>query len=274
MAAFGLPWLPSDKRLLLTPNSSFESIRGTVLAAGTVPQRWWSALLGAAERRSVGRQWRAHSLSVQHFARLHEMTALVLYGSRESGHSYKVKLALTLLGLSHEYREVDLNVPLAQRSTDFRDVSPFGEVPALVWNGGSLVQSNAILAHLAQSTGRLGGQLAPDLVSQWLFWEANRIGFSVPNLRAVLTYARETPSQVGDWLRARAVADLARLDLDLRSSPYLLGSDVTVVDIACCAYLFWPEQAGLHLAEWPNVSRWLDRIRLLPGWAAPYDLLK
>ena len=42
---------PSNKRLQLTPNSSLQSIRGTVLAAGAVPQRWRSALLGAAEPR-------------------------------------------------------------------------------------------------------------------------------------------------------------------------------------------------------------------------------
>jgi hypothetical protein len=35
--------------LQLTPNSSFQSIRGTVLAAGAVAQRWRSALLAAAE---------------------------------------------------------------------------------------------------------------------------------------------------------------------------------------------------------------------------------
>jgi hypothetical protein len=35
--------------LQLTPDSSFRSIRGTVLAAGDVPQRWRSAVLGAAE---------------------------------------------------------------------------------------------------------------------------------------------------------------------------------------------------------------------------------
>jgi glutathione S-transferase len=201
------------------------------------------------------------------------MTALVLYGSRESGHSYKVKLALTLLDLPHEYREVDLRVPHARRPSDFRELSRFGEVPVLVDNGSALAQSNSILAHLARSTGRLGGELSPNLVSQWLFWEANRIGFSVPNLRATLTYARETPSQVRDWLRARAVTDLGLLDDELGSNPYLLGSEVTVVDIACCAYLFWPEQAGLDLAEWPRVTRWLERIRLLPGWASPYDLL-
>jgi glutathione S-transferase len=91
---------------------------------------------------------------------------------------------------------------------------------------------------------------------------------------ATLTYARETPSQVADWLRARAVADLARLDLELGSNRYLLGSEVTIVDIACCAYLFWPEQAGLPFTDWPNVTRWLDRIRRLPGRAEPYDLLR
>jgi hypothetical protein len=41
--------LPPNKRLQLTPNSLVQSIRGTVLAAGGVPQRWRSALLGAAE---------------------------------------------------------------------------------------------------------------------------------------------------------------------------------------------------------------------------------
>jgi len=32
-------WLPSNMRLQLPPNSLFQSIRGTVLAAGAVPQR-------------------------------------------------------------------------------------------------------------------------------------------------------------------------------------------------------------------------------------------
>jgi hypothetical protein len=40
---------PPNKRLQLPPNSSFQSIRGTVLASDAVPQRWRSALLGAAE---------------------------------------------------------------------------------------------------------------------------------------------------------------------------------------------------------------------------------
>lgn len=77
------------------------------------------------------------------------VTVPVLYGSRESGHTYKVKLALSVLGLAHEYREVDLRAPRDRRRNDFREVSPFGEVPAFVDEGVPLAQSDSILIHLA-----------------------------------------------------------------------------------------------------------------------------
>src|SRR6187455_1342844 len=196
----------------------------------------------------------------------------ILYGSQESGHAYKVKLALSLLGVAHEYRDVDLRVPFAERRSDFRHVSPYGEVPVWVDGALRLAQSNAILLHLAQQTGRLGASDI-DLVTQWLFWEANRIGFSVPNLRHTLVFAKETPAEVVSWVRSRAEQDLARLDLQLADSTFVLGAECSVVDIACCAYLFWPEQANLDLSNWPNVALWLDRIRNLPGWATPYALM-
>ncbi len=79
------------------------------------------------------------------------MTLPILYGNRESGHSYKVKLALTLLGIDHEYREVDVvNQSREQRRPDFRAASPYGEVPVLVEDRVVLAQSNAILLHLAK----------------------------------------------------------------------------------------------------------------------------
>jgi glutathione S-transferase len=53
-----------------------------------------------------------------------------------------------------------------------------------------------------------------------------------------------------------------------------MGAELTVADIACCAYLFWPDQAKLDLSQWVNVSRWLERIRAVPGWGAPYELLQ
>ena len=197
----------------------------------------------------------------------------ILYGSRESGHAYKVKLALNVLGIAHEYRAVDLRQPHDQRRRDFREVSPYGEVPVLVDEGVPLAQSNAILIHLAGRTNRLGGEGNLDALTQWLFWEANRIGFSVPNLRHSLMFAKETSDAVVVWLRSRAWKDLTTLDQELEARPFLLGKDLTMADIACCAYLFWPDQAKLDLSEWGNVTKWLERIRGVPGWGAPYELL-
>lgn len=198
---------------------------------------------------------------------------MILYGNRESGHSYKAALALALLGLPHEYRAVDLGVPRPDRPAEFRAVSRFGEVPVLVAEGRPpLVQSNAILLHLARSTGRLGGD-DPDGIAEWLFWESNRIGLSVPNLRLARRFMPGTPADVVAWLEDRAVTDLDRLDLEMAGKPFLLGRAVTVADVSCCGYLFWLDQAGLDVARWPRVAAWLDRIRALPGWKHPYELL-
>ena len=202
------------------------------------------------------------------------MPKLILYGNRESGHSYKVKLALTLLELEHEYRPVDLTLDRCERPPEFQEVSRYGEVPVLVTDGEPLVQSNAILMHLARKTGRLRGECDPDRTVEWLFWEANRIGFSISNLRFARHFRPETPPDVIAWLEARARADLDRLDEEFRAKQdFLLGSNISIADIACCGYLFWPEQTGLDYGFWPNVASWLDRIRAVPGWAHPYTLL-
>ncbi len=203
------------------------------------------------------------------------MTKPILYCNRESGHSYKVALALTLMGVAFEQRAVDLNLPRERRPQDLRRVSLFGEVPVLVEEGGLAVcQSNAILDHLARRHGKLDGATAAarTRVREWLSWEANRIAMSLPHLRFS---RRFTPA--GDALEtywtARMEADFDCLDLALRDGAFLVGDAPTIADVSCCGYLFWADQAGVDLASWPALGAWLDRLRSLPGWQAPYDLL-
>ena len=145
----------------------------------------------------------------------------------------------------------------------------------LVDRSQAYVQSNAILLHLAQRTLKFYGRDAVDhdQVREWLFWEANRIGISVPNLRFALRWLPDTKPEVLDWLRARAVADLDRMNSEFAAHKFLLGDIPTVADISCCGYLFWADQAGIDLARWPNVQRWLSDIGALPGWKQPYDLM-
>lgn len=201
----------------------------------------------------------------------------VLFGSTDSGHSYKVRLYLLLSGLPHVYRWVDLSLPREQRGADFVRQSAYGEVP--VWVDGSLTlsQSNAILIHLAQQTGHLAGE--PDewpLVLQWLSWEANRIGFSVPNLRFARLWAPQPPA-VMDYLRTRAEADLQALNRQLTGRRFLLPSGPTLADLSCAAYLHWLHQIDLDEVQasslYPHIQAWLAQLRALPGWQHPDSAL-
>lgn len=196
-----------------------------------------------------------------------------LYGSTNSGHSYKVRSFLLLAGVAHDYHWVDLNKPRTERCAEFVATSKFGEVPVLIDEGRTLCQSNAILMYLAQKTQQYAGHPNEwQAVLEWLSWETNRIGFSVPNLRYSLLWAKQ-PSDVLAYLRNRAVSDLKALDTFLSSSEYLLPSGPTIADISCSAYLFWLSQAGLAEAEHPNLQRWLADMRNLPRWCHPDEAL-
>lgn len=200
----------------------------------------------------------------------------ILYCHHESGHSYKVALALSLIGVAFEQRPVDLNAPRAQRQADFVAASLFGEVPVLVFDDGlSVCQSNAILDTLARRYRKLDGigERARVRVREWLAWEANRLAMSLPHLRFSRRFTPAGPV-LDAWFTQRMHADLACLDVALTDADFLVGATPTLADVSCCGYLFWAGQAGVDLAQWPHVSAWLARMRAQPGWHSPYDLLQ
>lgn len=203
------------------------------------------------------------------------MRDLVLYGNLESGHSYKARLFLTLADVPHRYVPVDLGVPRAERPAEFRRVSQYGEVPVLVDGGVPQAQSNAILLHLAQSTGKFGPPPGSswEQLTTWLFWEANRSGFSMANLRYYTRFEHAAPEALA-FIRARAVADMATLDAELTARPFVAGSTPSIADLSISAYAFLGAECGMDPVGWPKVAAWLDRIRALPRWQPQYTLMK
>ena len=199
----------------------------------------------------------------------------ILYCNHESGHSYKVALALALMGVPFEQRPVDLNLPRGQRSAEFRAASLFGEVPTLIDEDGlAICQSNAILDHLARRHRKLDGATpaVQTRVREWLAWEANRLAMSFPHLRFSRRFTRADPL-LEAWWTQRMQADFECLDGHLRDRAFLVGDAVTIADVSCCGYLFWTDQADVDLRPWPAIVVWLERIRSQPRWQAPYDLL-
>lgn len=199
---------------------------------------------------------------------------MLLYGHHDSGHAYKVRLFLLMAELPHQYEWVDLTLPRHARSAAFQQASTYGEVPVLLDEGRAWCQSNAILIHLAQKAQRFCGEPQdwPRLM-EWLFWEPNRINFSVPNLRFAHRYVPQPP-EVLTYLAARAQADLKTLDAHLSLQRFLLPSGFTIADISCASYLFWADEARLDLQPYAHVRRWLDDIAQLPRWQPAYQALK
>jgi len=193
---------------------------------------------------------------------------LVVYGHPDSGHSFKARIYCVLAGLPHEYRYVDISKPRDQRRADFMRDAPYGEVPTIVDDGMALAQSNAILMHLAKKTGKLAGTADEwPQVMQWLCWEMNRIGLSMPNLRYYRHLHRgAVPDAVTDWLEGRARADLDLLQRELSTRDWILRSGFSLCDISLSAYSHWSQQAGIDISRWPAVAAWLARLRALPGW--------
>ena len=198
---------------------------------------------------------------------------LKLFGHPESGHSYKVRLCLSIGKIEHDYQVIDILLPRDQRPQDFQDQSKFQEVPLLIHNQIPYVQSNAILLHLAEHFSLFGGNTPVQLQQcrEWLFWESNKIGLCLPQLRFATKFAPNEYNQgTLDWLSTRYHQDINVIEQELLDGRnFILGDEVTIADFSLCGYLYFAEQAKVDVP--PFVSQWLERISKLEGWKHPYQ---
>lgn len=197
----------------------------------------------------------------------------LLYGSFLSAPTYRVGLMLRLCGLNFAYRHIDL-ASGEHRSPAFHEINRFGQVPALRHGDRVHVQSNVILQHLADLTGRFAGADADErmAIRETLAWEADRLYPGLTRLRFFRRFLRPEPA-VQDWFEGFATNGLAVLDGLLEGRDWLVGSSATIADISCYAPIAQMGEAGLAESDWPNLVGWAGRLRALPGYAAPYDLL-
>ena len=73
----------------------------------------------------------------------------------------------------------------------------------------------------------------------------------------------------------RIDGNLAIVNKRLTGRQYLVGDRPTIADVSMAAYLYYPaEEFGFDIAkDHPAIGAWLDRMKGLPGWKHPYDLM-
>jgi len=195
----------------------------------------------------------------------------------ESGNAYKAALALELAGLDWTPVFVDF-FNGETRSDDFRrDVNVMGEAPVMTDGDLTLTQSAVIMAYAVERSGKLGGRDEDEAreVLRWLFWDNHKLSSPAGMTRFLMNFLPEDkrPQEVIAFTQGRLRAAYDVLNRHLQDRDWIVGRDVTIADLSCCSYLYYPEPFGFDRADWPEIDRWLSNIQSLPGWAHPYDLM-
>ncbi len=70
-------------------------------------------------------------------------------------------------------------------------------------------------------------------------------------------------------------AALAIVNKRLTGRQFLVSDKPTIADISMTGYLYYPaEEFGFDIAkDHPAIGAWLERMKALPGWKHPYDLM-
>lgn len=196
----------------------------------------------------------------------------------QSGNAFKVAFLLNTLGVTWRAEFVDFFSGIA-RTDDWRgQVNEMGEIPVLDTGQMRLTQSGAILTWLAEEHGRFAGRDPREKleVLRWLLFDNHKFTGYLATYRFLKSFGPARPdAALMGFLEGRIANAFGIVDRHLAVGPYLVGGQPTIADFSLCGYLFYPpeETGGLVAGRYAAIDAWAARMRHLPGWADPYDLM-
>ena len=207
------------------------------------------------------------------------MSEYQLYCFAQSGNAYRAALMLNLVGADWQPIWVDFFKGGVQRTPEFREgINEMGEVPVIVHGKKKLTQSGVILTYLAEKSGRFLPQGDDERLEalRWIIFDNQKVNGFLGPYRFLRNWAKPTPDQaVFNFLKGRIDGNLAIINKRLAARPFLLGERPTIADVSLAGYFFYPaEEFGFDVADGrPGIAAWRERMRALPGWGHPYDLM-
>ena len=207
------------------------------------------------------------------------MSEYHLYCFAQSGNAYRAALMLNLIGADWEPKWIDFFGAGVQRTPEYRnEVNEMGEVPVLVHGKKKLTQSAVILTYLSDLTGKFKPQGEDEKLEslRWIVFDNQKVNGFLGPFRFLKNFARPAGDPaVMAFLKARIDSNLAIVNKRLTGQPFLVGDRPTIADVSMTGYLYYPaEEFGFDIAkEHPAISTWLERMKTLPGWKHPYDLM-
>jgi glutathione S-transferase len=191
---------------------------------------------------------------------------ITLYDHPRSGNCHKVRLLLSMLGLSYQTVFVDVLADVNHQSW-FDQINPIQQIPVLVDDDGFTIQdSQAILVYL---TKRYDGRWFSDdprevaHIVEWLSFAAKEVanGLQASRLFYIADEDIDIEAAQGEGRRVLAI-----LDRRLTDRRWLCLDRPTIADIACFPYVGLAREGKLPLEEHDQVMAWIERIVELDGY--------
>jgi len=189
-----------------------------------------------------------------------------LYGSSISGNCLKPKWILDRLGIAYEWIETD-SFDGSTRTPEFLALNPAGQVPVAVLDDGRiLAQSNAMMLYFAEGTDLIPSDAYERAkMYEWLFWEQYSHEPQIAVRIARKHYLGKRDDELDPALLTKGNAALARMELQLAQTPFLVGATLSLADVALVAYTRRAHLGGFNLEDYPSVRGWVARIEQLLG---------
>lgn len=195
------------------------------------------------------------------------MSTIKLYRHALSGHSHRVQLFLSVLGLNADIIDIDLGSG-EHKKAPFLQKNRFGQLPVLEDGDSTLSDSNAILVYLAakydtEHQWLPESAVAASEVQRFLSVAASKVAYGPASARLVNVFGAGLDHEA---LIAESHALLLALDAHLQGRDWLATDRATIADIANYTYIAHAPEGGVSLENYSNVRAWLQRIEQLPGF--------
>ncbi len=207
------------------------------------------------------------------------MASYKLHCFGPSGNAYKVALYLNCAGLDWTPVHVDFFKGQTRDAGWRATVNAMGEAPVLeLEDGRRLTQSGAILTWLAETTGKFAPATPDERYEalRWILFDNHKFTSYFATYRFLHSAAPPgTDPAVVAAFKARAESAFSIADKHLAGQQFIVGAKPCIADFSLAGYIFYPiDESGIDVAAaYPNIHAWRERLRALPGWKAPYDLM-
>lgn len=199
-----------------------------------------------------------------------------LHGVAFSGPTYKVGLILSVAGEPFDYIHVNMMAG-EHKQPAYLSKQRYGQVPLLVDrnNGRHLCQSASILEYVADTLGKLGGATLNERFEarEWLYWDFDRLAPAIYRSRSIRRGFRKGGPEILEMCAADAASALKVLDRHLAGRTWIVGEGMTIADIDIYGVVAFAGEAEIDLALYAQMTDWMKRIEVLPGFKGPKDLL-